>query len=61
MKTNELNRREFIARAAKSYLGVGLMPLVGSYIHDNAYALTPGARPAIQVRPRWYRSHLNLR
>ena len=46
MKTNELNRREFIARAAKSYLGVGLMPLVGSYIHDNAYALTPGARPA---------------
>ena len=46
MKTNELNRREFIARAAKSYLGVGLMPLVGSYIHDNAYAFTPGARPA---------------
>jgi hypothetical protein len=46
MKTNELNRREFIARAAKSYLGVGLMPLVGSYIHDNAYALTPGTRPA---------------
>jgi hypothetical protein len=46
MKTDELNRREFIARAAKSYLGVGLMPLVGSYIHDSAYALTPGVRPA---------------
>src|SRR5210317_2213507 len=46
MKNNELNRREFIARAAKSYLGVGLMPLVGNYIHDSAYALTPGARPA---------------
>lgn len=43
---NELNRREFIARAAKSYLGVGLMPLVGSYIHDNAYAFAPGVRPA---------------
>ena len=46
MTTNEIHRREFIARAAKSYLGVGLMPLVGSYIHDSAYALNVGKRPA---------------
>ena len=43
---NELNRREFAARAAKTYLGVGLMPLIGSYIHDSAYGLETGKRIA---------------
>ena len=31
---------------AKACLGVGLMPMAGSYIHDSVKALTPGARPA---------------
>ncbi len=43
---DEYGRREFIAQAAKSCLGVGLMPMAGSYIHDSVKALTPGARPA---------------
>jgi hypothetical protein len=42
---DEYGRREFIAQAAKSCLGVGLMPMAGSYIHDSVKALTPGARP----------------
>ena len=43
---DELGRREFIANAAKACLGVGLMPMAGSYIHNSVKALTPGARPA---------------
>ena len=43
---DEYGRREFIAQAAKACLGVGLMPMAGSYIHDSVKALTPGARPA---------------
>ena len=43
---DEYGRREFIAHAAKACLGVGLMPMAGSYIHDSVKALTPGARPA---------------
>jgi hypothetical protein len=45
-KIDELGRREFIANAAKTCLGVGLMPMAGSYIHNSVNALTPGARPA---------------
>ncbi len=45
-KIDELGRREFIANAAKTCLGVGLMPMAGSYIHNSVKALTPGARPA---------------
>ena len=45
-KADELGRREFIAHAAKACLGVGLMPMAGSYIHNSVKALTPGARPA---------------
>ena len=49
MKSNlkqidELGRREFIAHAAKACLGVGLMPMAGSYIHNSVQALQPGAR-----------------
>ena len=43
---DEYGRREFIAHAAKACLGVGLMPMAGSYIHDSVKALTPGARPS---------------
>ena len=43
---DEYGRREFIAHAAKACLGVGLMPMAGSYIHDSVKALTPGAPPA---------------
>jgi len=43
---DELGRREFIAHAAKACLGVGLMPMAGSYIHNNVEALEPGARIA---------------
>ena len=46
MKIDELGRREFIAQAAKSCLGVGLMPMAGSYIHNNVQALQTGVRPA---------------
>ena len=45
-KIDELGRREFIANAAKTCLGVGLMPMAGSYIHNSVNALIPGARPA---------------
>ena len=45
-KLDELNRREFVASAAKACLGVGLMPMAGSYIHNSVNALTPGSRPA---------------
>ncbi|MEC8043974.1 MAG: DUF1501 domain-containing protein [Verrucomicrobiota bacterium] len=45
-KVDELGRREFISHAAKSCLGVGLMPMAGSYIHNSVKALTPGSRPA---------------
>ena len=45
-KLDELNRREFIASAAKACLGVGLLPMAGSYIHNSVNALTPGSRPA---------------
>ena len=31
---DEYGRREFIAQAAKACLGVGLMPMAGSYIRD---------------------------
>jgi hypothetical protein len=46
MNINELGRREFIAQAAKSCLGVGLMPMAGAYIHNSVEALQPGVRPA---------------
>ena len=46
VKLDELNRREFIASAAKACLGVGLLPMAGSYIHNSVNALTPGSRPA---------------
>ena len=43
---DELNRREFIASAAKACLGVGLMPMAGSFVHNSVSALEPGSRPA---------------
>ncbi len=51
MKSNlknldELGRREFVAKAAKTCFGVGLMPMVGSYIHNSVEALNAGARIA---------------
>jgi len=43
---SELSRREFVASAAKACLGVGLLPMAGSYVHTPAQALQPGTRPA---------------
>ena len=45
-KLDELSRREFVASAAKACLGVGLLPMAGSYIHTPAQAFQPGPRPA---------------
>lgn len=45
-KLNELSRREFAASAAKACLGVGLLPMVGSYIHQEAIGFQTGARTA---------------
>ena len=45
-KLDELSRREFVASAAKACLGVGLLPMAGSYIHTPAQAFQPG--PALQ-------------
>ena len=45
-KLDELKRREFITSAAKACLGVGLLPMAGSYIHNSAEAFTTGPRPA---------------
>ena len=45
-KLDELKRREFITSAAKACLGVGLLPMAGSYIHNSAGAFTTGPRPA---------------
>ena len=45
-KLNELSRREFAARAAKACLGVGLLPMAGAYIHQEAVGLETGARVA---------------
>jgi len=43
---DELSRREFVASAAKACLGVGLLPMAGSYINTPLQALEPGTRPA---------------
>lgn len=43
---DELSRREFVASAAKACLGVGLLPMAGSYINTPIQALQPGVRPA---------------
>ena len=43
---DELSRREFVASAAKACLGVGLLPMAGSYINTPIQALEPGVRPA---------------
>jgi len=43
---SELSRREFVASAAKACLGVGLLPMAGSYVHTPVQALVPGTRPA---------------
>ena len=45
-KLDELSRREFVASAAKACLGVGLLPMAGSYVHTPAQAFQPGTRPA---------------
>jgi hypothetical protein len=45
-KLNELSRREFAASAAKACLGVGLLPMVGGYIHQEAAGLETGTRVA---------------
>ena len=39
---DELSRREFVASAAKACLGVGLLPMAGSYVHTPVEALQPG-------------------
>ena len=43
---DELSRREFVASAAKACLGVGLLPMAGSYVHTPVNAFQPGTRPA---------------
>jgi len=42
-KLDEINRREFIMRAAKTYLGVGFGSMLGTSIASNAHALQKGA------------------
>jgi hypothetical protein len=46
LKLDELSRREFVASAAKACLGVGLLPMAGSYVHNELNALKVGARAA---------------
>ncbi|MBK1856530.1 DUF1501 domain-containing protein [Verrucomicrobiaceae bacterium 5K15] len=37
-KSDELTRRQFVANAARTYLGVGLAPMLGSSVATQAYA-----------------------
>lgn len=41
-----MSRREFAASAAKACLGVGLLPMAGSYIHQEAVGFQTGTRTA---------------
>jgi len=43
-KADELTRRQFMANAAKTYLGVGLIPMLGASVASRAFAQTPGAK-----------------
>lgn len=42
--TDELTRRQFMANAAKTYLGVGLAPMLGASVASRAYAQTSGGK-----------------
>ena len=49
-KTDELTRRQFMANAAKTYLGVGLSPMLGASLAGKAMAQTGGkSQPAEAV------------
>lgn len=41
---DELTRRQFMANAARAYLGVGLVPMLGASVASRAYAQSPGAK-----------------
>ena len=45
-KADELTRRQFMANAAKTYLGVGLAPMLGSTVASRAFAQSSGAQKA---------------
>lgn len=43
-KQDELTRRQFMANAAKTYLGVTLAPMLGATVASRAFAQAPGNR-----------------
>lgn len=43
-KADEFTRRQFMANAAKTYLGVGLAPMLGASVASRAFAQAPGAK-----------------
>jgi uncharacterized protein (DUF1501 family) len=43
-KADEVTRRQFMANAAKTYLGVGLVPMLGASVASRAFAQTPGGK-----------------
>jgi hypothetical protein len=43
-KADELTRRQFMANAAKTYLGVGLIPMLGASVASRAYAQSAAGR-----------------
>ena len=45
---DEFNRRQFVTQLAKTCLGVGMLPLVGSYINTPCAAITPHSRARAQ-------------
>ena len=48
-KTDELTRRQFMANAAKTYLGVGLSPMLGASLAGKAMAQTGGKSQAAEA------------
>ena len=45
---DEFNRRQFVTQLAKTCLGVGMLPLVGSYVNTPCAAITPHSRARAQ-------------
>lgn len=45
---DELTRRQFMVNAAKTYLGVGLAPMLGASVASRAFAQSSDAKPSAQ-------------
>lgn len=43
-KSDEFTRRQFMANAARTYLGVGLAPMLGATVASRAFAQAPGSK-----------------